>query len=168
MIKASVVPCKAVPISMKQGEKINKLAGQLQTSKMIALRNIKLPKFDKKCRIEGTKALIFENECKYDIIFGSDSITMIGMNIEYSSREIEWYNNTLPMRKPWDIKNKDYVQMCTSCHTQENDEFFGENWLDYYNIDRILDAKYDKLDIQEALLKQNHLNYSQTQDLKTC
>ena len=29
-----------------------------------------------------------------------------------------------------------------------------------------MDAKYEKLDIQEVLLKQNHLNDSQKQDLK--
>ena len=89
MIKSSAVPKKAVPVSMKQGKKINTIAGQMQTSKMITLRNIKLPEFDKNCRIEGTKALIFENECKYDIIFGSDFLTMIGMDIKYSSGEME-------------------------------------------------------------------------------
>ena len=55
------------------------------------------------------------------------------------------------MREPWDIKNKDYVKMCNSYHIPEDDEFFGEDWLDCYNIDKILDAKYDKLDIQEVL-----------------
>ena len=66
----------------------------MQTSKMVILRNIKLPEFDKNRRIEGTKAPIFENECKYGIIFGSDFPTMIGMVIKYSTVEMEWYNNT--------------------------------------------------------------------------
>ena len=124
MIKSSAVPRKAVPVSMKQGKKINTIAGQMKTSKMVKLRNIELPEFDKNCCIEGTKALIFENECKYDIIFGSDFLTMIGMDIKYSTGEMEWYNNTLPMREPWDMQNKDYVQMCDTYHLQEKDEFF--------------------------------------------
>ena len=45
MIKSSAVPRKAVPVSMKQGKKINTIAGQMQTSKMVKLRNIKLPEF---------------------------------------------------------------------------------------------------------------------------
>ena len=83
------------------------------------------------------------------------------MDIKYSTGEMEWYNNTLLMREPWDIQNKDYVQMCNTYHIQEDDEFFGEDWLDCYNIDNILDAKYDTLKIQEALLQQKHLNDSQ-------
>ena len=81
----------------------------MQTSKMVKLRNIKLPEFDKNCCIEGTKALIFVNVCKHDIIFGSDFLTMIGMDIKCSTGKMDWYNNILPMREPWDRKNKDYV-----------------------------------------------------------
>ena len=109
MIKSRAAPHKAVPVSMKQGKKINTIAGQMQTSKIVKLRDIKSPEFDKNCRIENTKALIFENECKPDIIFGLDFLTMIGMDIKYSTGEMEWYNNTLPMREPWDMSNKDYA-----------------------------------------------------------
>ena len=66
------------------------------------------------------------------------------------------------------MKNKDYVHMCDTYHLQEEDDFFGEKCLDCCSIDKILDAKYEKLDIQEVLLKQNQLNDSQKQDLKTC
>ena len=98
MIKASAVPSKAVPVSMKEEKQINTIAGQMKTSKMVKLRNIKLIEFDKNRCIEGTKVLIFENECKYDIIFGSEFLNMIGMDVKYSTGEMEWYNNTLPMR----------------------------------------------------------------------
>ena len=78
----------------------------MQTSKIITLRNIKLPEFDKNCRIEDTKALIFDNECKYDIIFGADFLSWIGLIINYRQCIMDWYGNTLPMPEPWDLSNK--------------------------------------------------------------
>ena len=42
------------------------------------------------------------------------------------------------------MQNKGYVQMCDTYHLQEDDEFVGEEWLDCYSIDKILDAKYKK------------------------
>ena len=57
---------------------------------MVKLRKIKLSEFDKKLRIEGTEALTFDNECKYDIIFGSDFLTMIGMDTRYSTGKMDW------------------------------------------------------------------------------
>ena len=72
---------------------------------------------------------------------------MIDTDIKYSTGEIEWYNNTLSMCEPWDMQNKDYIQMCDTYHLQEEDGFFGKERLDCYNIDKILDAKYEKLDM---------------------
>ena len=125
-----------------------------------------MPEFDKNRHIEGVKALIFEIDCKYDIIFGLEFLNMIGMDIRYSTSKMEWYNNTLSMREPWDIINKDYVQMCDTYHMQDEEEYFGEDWLDSYAIDKILDAQYDKPDIKEVLLKQNHLDANQKQYLE--
>ena len=67
---------------------------------------------------------------------------MIGMDIKYSTGEMEWYNNTLPMREPWDMSNKDYVQMCDTHHVQKEDNLFGKEWLDCYSVNNFLDAKY--------------------------
>lgn len=124
MINAIAVPRKAVHTrSNETGERVNTIAGKMKTSKMFKLRNIKLSKFDQNCRIEGVKTLMLENDCKYDVIFGSEFLNMIGMDIRYSIGEMEWYNNTFPMREPWDISNKDYVQMCDTYHIHDEDDF---------------------------------------------
>ena len=122
---------------------------------------MRLPEFDKNCRIEGIKALIFDNQCKYDIILGADFLNMIGLDIKYSTGEMEWYGNTLPMREPWDMDNKEFLHMVDTYHLQEEEETFGEDWLDCYAIEKILDAKYEQVNIKEVINKQNHLNDEQ-------
>ena len=62
VIKASTMPDKTVPVDMRQGKRNNTIAGTIDTSQMVKLRNVKLQKNDKNCRIESVKALIFENE----------------------------------------------------------------------------------------------------------
>ena len=52
-----------------------------------------------------------------------------------------WYGNTLPMREPWDIQNKEYLHMADSYFLQGEEETFGEDWLDCYANEKILNAK---------------------------
>ena len=44
---------------------------------------------------------------------------MIGLDIKYSTREMEWYGNALPMRETWDINNKEFLHMVDTYHLQE-------------------------------------------------
>ena len=69
-------------------------------NQMVHLRDVRLPEFDKNRKISMQKALIFEGPCKYDIIFGADFLTKIGMVIDYRRGEVEWYGNTISMREP--------------------------------------------------------------------
>ena len=48
---------------------------------------------------------------------------------------------------------------------QQDDVMFGEDWLDSYADERILDAKYEKLDIDGLMEKQDHLNTEQKRQL---
>ena len=70
----------------------------MMANKMVYLRNIKLPEFDKNRKIGEQKAFIFENKCRCGVILGSDFLTKIGLDIKYSTGEMEWYCNTLPLR----------------------------------------------------------------------
>ena len=124
---------------------------------MTRLRDIRLPEFDKNRQIDEIKALIFDNECKYDIIFGADFLSWIGLIIDYRHGNMDWYGNTLPMREPWDLSNKEFVHMADSFLLQEEEEdLFGDDWLDSYAIENILDTKYDKLDINQVVSEQKH------------
>jgi hypothetical protein len=63
---------------------------------MVVMRKVRLPEFDKNCVVEEQKAVVFDGQCKYDIIFGADFLSKTGIDIKYSSGIIEWFNNKLP------------------------------------------------------------------------
>ena len=70
LIKKAALPTAAIPIPMQERRKINTIAGSMCSQELIRLKGIRLPEFDKNRRVEGIKALIFDNQCKYDIILG--------------------------------------------------------------------------------------------------
>ena len=57
--------------------------------------------------------------------------------------------------------------MADSFFLQVEDDMFGDDWLDSYATERILDAKYEKLDIDGLMSKQDHLNADQKEQLKS-
>ena len=51
MIKKDVVPAKAVPKSLSGGKTVRTIAGKMDASQMIHLRDVRLPEFDKNLKI---------------------------------------------------------------------------------------------------------------------
>ena len=49
---------------------------------------------------------------------------------------------------------------------QSEEEIFGENWLESYAVEKILDAKYDKMEIKELMDSLPHLYQQQKQQLE--
>ena len=47
MIKESILPKEARPVSLSRDKTIKTVAGKIETNRMVHLRNIKLPEFDK-------------------------------------------------------------------------------------------------------------------------
>jgi len=48
-----------------------------------------LPEFDKNRQIEEQKAVVFDAPCRYDIIFDTDYLTKVGININYETSFME-------------------------------------------------------------------------------
>jgi hypothetical protein len=146
---------------------VKTLAGTLNTNEMVVLRDLRLPEFDKNRRIDEQKALVFEKKCRYDIILGSNFLTKTGIDITYSDGTMSWFGNTLKMREPWSLHNSDYLAMADTFEIQiEEEEIFGEDWLESYMTNTILDAKYDAVSIDQVVKEQSHLNAEQQKDLK--
>ena len=114
--------------------------------------------------IEEHKALVFDTPCRYDIIFGSDFLSKVGMKINYEESVVEWYDSILPLRDPRGLDPEHFKEMEDSLFVQIEDEFLGEKWLDSFAI-QILDAKYKKADILDVVNDQKHLNKLQRSDL---
>ena len=61
LISKKVLPRGMNLVPLKQSKKVTTLAGSMQTSQLVTLRDLRLPEFDKKkCRIDGQKALVFD------------------------------------------------------------------------------------------------------------
>jgi len=147
---------------------VNTLSGSYQSSAMVVMRNLRLAELDKNRNIDQQKALIFESEtCKYDVILGADFLTKTGIDVKYSTGTIQWFENELPLRNPRFLKDKDYAAMAEISAIHQEMEFFGMDWYDptcYAN--EILDAKYEKVHIDDVVDQLNHLNDQQKTDIK--
>ena len=111
MIKESVIPKEARPVSLSRDKTIKTIAGQMEAKQMVHLRDVRLPEFDKNRKINEQKALVFSNKCRYDITFGANFLTKIGMDISYSTGVMEWYGNSIKMREPWGLNDQEYLHM---------------------------------------------------------
>ncbi len=46
--------------------------------------------------------MVFDaRDCKYDLILGADFLSKTGIDIKYSTKNIEWIDNELPLRDPF-------------------------------------------------------------------
>jgi hypothetical protein len=115
-----------------------------------------------------TKASMLNGQFKYNVIFGTDFLSKTGIDINYRSGIIEWFDNKLPMRDPHHVNNKEYLAMAEILEVQcEAEQLFGMDW--YHPTcyaSEILDAKYGEVSMDDVVNQSTHLNDKQKQDLK--
>ena len=125
----------------------------MTVDKMVKIRDLRLPEFNKNMCIDTQKSLVFDTKCRYDIILGSDFLSKVGMKINYEDSVVEWYDSKLPLRDPRGLNPEDFKEMEDSLYIQIEEELLGEDWLDSFATE-ILDAKYEMADIVEVVDKQ--------------
>jgi hypothetical protein len=170
---STLISCKCLPRHCKScaitnEHQIYTLAGTCSTKQMVVMKKIRLPEFNKNNVVEEQKALVVDGECKYNVIFGTDFLSKIGIDIKYSLGIIEWFNNELPMRDPRHIDDKEYLAMGEILEVHcEAEQLFG---IDWYNptcyTSEILDTKYGEVSTDDVVDQLTHLNRKQKQDLK--
>ena len=167
MIHRRALPEKVIPLKLKQTKRITTLAGEMNTTDMVHLRDIKLPEFDKNRRVMETKALVFDKKCRYDIIFGTDFLSNAGINLNYMQGTMEWFENILQMREPWEMDNMEFLAMADQAKIQsELEDEYGDEFSESYLASPILDAKYEETSIADVVKQQTHLNDSQKAALR--
>ena len=147
---------------------VNTSAGSYNTSEMAVMRNVRLPELDKNRNVDQQKAIVFESKtCKYDVILGADFLTKTGIDVKYSTRTIEWFENELPLRDPYSLTDKDTLAMAEILEIQQEIELYGMDWYDptCYAIE-ILDAKYEKVATDDYVEQLDNLTPKQKKDLK--
>jgi len=90
--------------------------------------NIRLPELDKNRNVDQQKALTFESDtCIYDVILGADFLTKTGIDVNYSTGTVEWFENELPLRNPHTLKDKDYAAKASIVAIQQEVIFLA--WI---------------------------------------
>ncbi len=72
---------------------------------------------------------------------------------------MEWFDNDLPLRNPHLLQDKIFEAMAEIVDFQQEEALFGMDWYDptWYAVE-ILDAKYEKVEVDEVINLLNHLN----------
>jgi hypothetical protein len=79
--------------------------------------------------VEEQKALVFDRQRKYDVIFGADFLSKTVIEIKYSSGIIKWFNNKLLICDPRQLDDKEYLAMAEILKVQyEAEQLFGMDW----------------------------------------
>ncbi len=135
---------------------------------MVVLRNLRLPELDKNRNADQQKALVFDaDSCRYDVILCADFLSKTGIDIKYSTGTIEWFHNELPLRDTHYLQSKDFLAMAEMIEIQLEAEFFGMDWCDQTcYASEILDAKYEKVLVDDVIDQLDHLSAEQKNDLK--
>jgi hypothetical protein len=167
MIKRSALPKGVTTKLLGDGKLVRTLAGCLKMQEVVTMRNLRLPKFDKNRRINQQKVLVVDNDnVKYDIILGTNFLSKTGINLNYSNRNMEWFDCSIPLRPPGGF-SKEFDAMEDMFHIQVEDKIFGEDWLECFATE-ILDVKYEKTDVAEVMKGLTHLNAHQKQICFEC
>ncbi len=96
------------------------------------------------------------------MILGADVLSKTGIDIKYSTGTIKWFDNDLPLCDTRYLQSKDFLAMAETVDIQLEDEFVGIDWYDpTCNASEILDAKYEKVLVDDVIDQLDHLNAQQ-------
>jgi hypothetical protein len=161
MIKRSALLEGIITKLLGDTKLVRTLARHLKTQEVVTMQDIRLPEFDKNRRINQQKVLVFDNDnVKYNIILGTNIVSETGIKMNYSEGNMEWFDCSIPRCPPGGLDSKEFDAMEDMFHIQVKDEIFGEDWLECFAT-KILDAKYERIDVAEILKGLTHLNAHQ-------
>ncbi len=114
------------------------------------------------------KALVFDGQCKYDVIFGTDFMFKTGINIKYSTEIIEWFDNELPMNDPPQLDNKEYLAMAEVLQVQRqlNNCLAWIGMIQPASLLKYWTPSMKKVSADDVVNQLTHQNNEQNQDLK--
>ena len=100
---------------------------------------------------------MFDSNCLYDVILGGDFLQKTGININYTEFQIEWLDTQLPLRNARVFHKEDMNLLVDALYAQEDKEWFGDDFMELLET-TILDATYNKVDLEKVIDNQKHLS----------
>ena len=169
MIHQRVLPKGVTPQRLNEPAQMSTLAGTHTVRGAVQMKSIHLPELDKNRIIDRQDCLVFNSDCRYDMILGQDFLRKTGIDLRFSTGRVEWLGNDMPMRDPeWD-KHNDTERILDQYGLDEEDEFFaealGEDCFDSFLSQPILDPLYEQVEPAVVAKQQHHLTEEQQADL---
>jgi hypothetical protein len=96
----------------------------------------------------------------YDMIIGRDLLSELGIDIMFSTGTLRWEDTKIPMCTFGELQNRENAHHCYYIR----DDVDATNELTKRTV-KILDSKYDKIDVSAVVDKQEQLNATQKQQL---
>ncbi len=101
MIKRSALPKGVITKLLGDTKLVRTLAGYYKIQEVVTMQDIRLPEFNKNRHINQQKVLVFDsNNVKYNIILGTNFLSKTGIKLNYSERNMEWFDCAFPIRLP--------------------------------------------------------------------
>ena len=97
-INERALPKGCVPNMLKVPIVSQTIQGIYTTKRKVELDSLILPEFEKNLQIDSQSALVFSGESRYDIIFGQDFLSKIGMIIDFDRNIILWMGKKVLMK----------------------------------------------------------------------
>jgi hypothetical protein len=120
LINKRCLPRHCKPHEISSSRQVNALAGTYTFTEIVIMHNLRLPEFDKNRNVDQQKAFVFQSEtCKYYVILGADFLTKTGIDVEYSTGTMEWFDNELPLHNPHLLQDKDSETMAEIVEVQQ-------------------------------------------------
>jgi hypothetical protein len=142
MSKRSTLPKSVITKLLGDTKLVRTLAGCLKMQEVVTMQDIRLPKFDKNRRINQQKVLVFDNDnVKYDIILGTNFLSKTGIKLNYSERNMKWFDCSIPLCPPGGLDSNKFDVTEDMFHIQVEDKLFSDDWLECFET-RSLDANY--------------------------
>ena len=82
-------------VKQRQGSTV---AGSFSSSVEIDFQGIRLPEFYRNRTIDGFKAMVFNADCRYDVILGRDFLSVVGLQLDWKDNGMTWDDVTVPMK----------------------------------------------------------------------
>ena len=116
------------------------------------LEQLCFPELNKNIKIEQHEMIVFDLNCRYDIILGGDFLQKTGININYTECQIAWLNGQLPLRNAHEFHTEAKSLLANPKYAQEDKKWFGDDFMESLATTK-LDPTYNKNDTKSLAIK---------------
>ena len=140
------------------------IGGVATSNLQVRLNEIIFPEFEKHHSVETNVFQVFDAPSFYDAIIGKDLLCKIGAAIDMDKGTMTAFGYTMPMRVKETLENR--TQFFYSLFQDASASFFSDQHHVQQAPQRILESKYEKVDIEEVIDAQQHLDQEDKQSLR--